>query len=320
MTLPIMTQNDSSSSESNASTNPLTERVHRFVSNDFTVRIAAVNATLVVQEMQKLQNTMPIPTVAVGRAMVGALLMASQLKENQQVGIYLKGHGPLAAVYAEAHFEGQVRGYTPVPNYEPATYEGGLQLKHAIGEGTLTVSRHLPFQKQPHLGTVNLVSGEVGDDIAHYLIQSHQIRSLVSLGVYLDSYGQVKAAGGVIIEVMPGVEEEIVDRILKNHEQNKSQVSELLLGGRSALEIVKPYLEGIPFTELDHNYPISYYCPCTHERVTRAIETLGETELVDMIQKKEVAEVTCQVCGKPYRVEVAELEQIKNKLRRESMH
>lgn len=322
MTLPIMSnnQNDSATSNSSSGSVDQPQRVHRFVSNDFTVRMAAVNATAVVREMQNLQKTMPIPTVAVGRAMVGALLMASHLKENQQVGIYMKGQGPLAAVYAEAHFEGQVRGYTPVPLFEPSTYDGGLNLKNAIGPGTLTVSRHLPFQKQPHLGTVSLVSGEVGDDIAHYLIQSHQIRSLVSLGVYLDSYGQVKSAGGVMIEVMPGVEEEIVDLIAKNHESHAVHVSQLLLEGKSAVELVKPYMTGIDFTELDHNYPITYACPCTKDRVVRAIETLGADEIEDMIQKKEVADVTCQVCGKPYKVEIDELEQIKNKIRRESLH
>src|SRR5205085_1060213 len=101
-------------------------RVHRFVSNDFTVRAAAVDATHVVREMQQLQATEPLATVAVGRAMIGALLMASQLKNDQQVGIYIRGNGALKAVYAEAHFEGQVRGYTPMPGYQPPNYNQGL--------------------------------------------------------------------------------------------------------------------------------------------------------------------------------------------------
>lgn len=296
------------------------EKVNRFVSNDLTLRAAAVNATSVVREMQILQDTYPLPTVAVGRAMVGALLMASQLKQGQQVGLYIRGHGPLSNVYAEAQFEGQVRGYTPHTYYEPKDYNQGLSLRESIGQGTLSVSRHQPFQKQPHHGTIELVSGEIGDDIASYLHQSQQIRSLVSLGVYLDTYGKVQAAGGVIIEVMPGVEEEIVEKVQKNADSKKVNISQMLLAGASPRDLVAPFLEGIEFTQLDHDYPITYHCPCTKDRVVRALETLGINELQDMIDKSEVAKVTCQICGRPYEVSVDELADLKNKLYRESLN
>lgn len=296
------------------------EKVHRFVSNDFTIRIAAVNSTAVVAEMQKLQQTYPLPTVAVGRAMTGALLLASHLKEGQQVGLYFKGDGPLTAVYAEAGFEGKVRGYSPVPAFEPANYNEGLKLSTHMGKGLLTVTRHLPFQKQPHNGTVELVSGEIGDDIAHYLSQSHQIRSLVSLGVYLDTYGQVRAAGGLILEVMPGVEEAVVDQIQKNAESFKENISKMLLDGAQAVDLVKPYMKGIPFTELEHEHDVEYFCPCTKERVVRALETLGVEELEDMILKNESAEVVCQMCGRPYEVPVAELVELKDQLHKSSLH
>jgi len=298
----------------------MSQKVHRFVSNDFTLRIAAVDSTEVVAEMQKLQQTFPLPTVAVGRAMTGALLMASHLKEGQQVGLYFKGDGPLAAVYAEASFEGQVRGYSPVPIYEPPNYDQGLSLKEYMGQGLLTVTRHLPFQREPHHGTVEMISGEIGDDIAHYLNQSHQIRSLVSLGVYLDTYGKVRAAGGVILEVMPGVEEGIVDRIQKNAENFKENISKMLMNGATAIDLVKPYLDGIAFSEIDHNHNVQYYCPCTKERVVRALETLGVAELEDMITKNEAAEVVCQMCGRPYEVPVGELEELKEKLHKQSLH
>lgn len=296
------------------------ERVHRFVTNDFTVRVAAVNATEVVQEMQNLQDTYPLPTVAVGRAMVGALLLASHLKEDQQVGLLFRGSGVMGNVYAEANFNGHVRGYTPHAHYAPANYEGGLSLREHIGQGTLVVSRHLPFQKQPHHGTVAMESGEIGEDIAHYLNQSHQIRSLVSLGVYLDTYGKVKAAGGVIIEVMPGVEDEVVNRIQKNAENNKIQVSKMLLDGATPFDLVKPYMEGLDITELQHDYPISYFCPCTRERVARALETFGVEELQDMIDKDEKADVTCQMCGRSYEISLPEIKEIKDRLYKSSLH
>lgn len=296
------------------------ERVHRFVSNDFTVRASAVNATDVVREMQKIQNTSPLPTMAVGRAMVGALLLASHLKEKHQVGIYVRGEGPMGRVYAEAHFEGQVRGYTPHTYFEPEKYKPGLSLKDYIGQGTLSVTRHMPFQKQPHHGTVELVSSEIGEDIAHYLIQSHQIRSMISLGVYLDTYGKVQAAGGVLVEVMPGVGDDVVDILSKNAESVKKSISESLLAGLVAKEMVNPYLAGIPFTELDHDYSITYACPCNEDRVIVALETLGLSELEDMIKHKEAAEVRCQMCGKPYEIGTERLTEIKNKLYRQTLN
>lgn len=296
------------------------ERVHRFVSNDFTVRAASVNATEVVREMQRIQNTNPLPTMAVGRAMVGALLLASHLKEKHQVGIYVRGDGPLSRIYAEAHFEGQVRGYTPHTYFEPEKYTPGLSLKEHIGAGTLSVTRTLPFQKQPHHGTVELVTSEIGEDIAHYLIQSHQIRSIISLGVYIDTYGKVQAAGGVLVEVMPGVGDDIVDILMKNSQSVKQIISEEILKGVPATEFVKPYMAGIPFTEIEHDFPLEYFCPCNEDRVLRALETLGIQELDDMIANKETAQVMCQMCGKPYDVVPEKLTDIKNKLYRQTLN
>lgn len=296
------------------------ERVHRFVSKDLTLRIAAVNATEVVQHMQNLQNTYPIATVAVGRSMVGAILLASHLKNGQMVGLLFRGEGALQSVYAEASFDGHVRGYTPYPQYQPENYDGSLNLNGALGKGTLSVARHQPFQKQPFHGTVELVNGEIGQDIAHYLHQSHQIRSLVSLGVFLDANGKVKVAGGVLIEVMPGVDESVVEKINSNYENLKPNISKLLLEGATPADLVQPYLQGIEFTELPHQPVLEYYCPCSKERVVRALETLGDEELTDMVTKNEAAEITCQICGRPFSFSVVELQEIKDRILKQSMH
>lgn len=290
------------------------QHVHRFVSKDLTVRIAAVNATEVVQHMQGLQNTYPLATIAVGRGMVGALLMAAQLKEGQTVGLLFKGDGPLGSVYAEASYEGHVRGYTPNPQYTPENYDKGLNLTEAMGKGTLNVTRHLPFQKQPFHGMVDLVTGEIGQDIAHYLHQSHQIRSLVSLGVYLDHDAKVQVAGGVLIEVMPGVSEEVVDMIQANYEDFQPNISKMLMEGAQPVDLVKPFMAGIEFEEISHDHLVRYSCPCDQERVVRALEALGVAELEDMIAKSEPADVTCQVCGKPYTVNIEELKVIKDRI------
>lgn len=295
-------------------------KVHRFVSNDLTLRAAAVDATDVVLEMQRLHKAFPLASAGVGKAMVGALLLASQLKDKQQVGLLFRGNGALKSIYAEADFEGNVRAYTPNPQYEPPTYEEGLKLSHALGHGTLTVARHQPFQKQPFHGTVEMVTGEIGDDIAHYLHQSHQIRSIVSLGIYLDQHGHVVKAGGVIVEVMPGVEENIVDLLQKNADTKKVSVSKILREGGVPTDLVQPFLEGIPYTQLEHDYEIQYFCPCSKDRVIAALEVLGEADLQDMIDKAEKPEIICQMCGKPYHFELEEVEEIREALHKKSMH
>lgn len=295
-------------------------RVHRFVTNDFTVRIAAVDTTLVVAEMQQIQNSYPLATVGVGRAMTGALLLASHLKEGQQVGLLFKGNGPLASVFAEADFDGKVRGYCPVPHYLAPDPEDAVNLGKALGFGLLHVTRQQPFQRQPFQGTVEMETGEVGQDIAHYLHQSHQIRSLVNLGVYLDTYGRVKAAGGLLIEVMPGVEEEIVEKIQTNAESFKGNVSKMILDGARPSDLVTPYLRGLLYTEIPHDHNVEYFCPCTVDRVMRALGTLGQTDLQEMIDSQETAKIQCQMCGRSYEVSVAELEDLKEALRKNSMH
>lgn len=295
-------------------------RVHRFVSNDLTVRAAAVDASTVVSEMQALQNTRPLATIGVGRAMVGALLMAGQLKEGQQVGLLFKGNGPLKSLYAEATFEGEVRGYCPYPEYMANNEEDILNLGKALGFGQLTVARHQPFQRQPFQGTVEMTSGEVGEDIAHYLHQSHQIRSIVSVGVYLDTNGRVQAAGGVLVEVMPGVEDDIAELLQSNAGSISTPVSRMIFEGASAENLVVPFLKGVPFTEIPHEHEVKYSCPCTLDRVKRALSTLGTEELQEMIEEGKTSTITCQVCGRAYQMEIDDLRVLREEIRKNSMH
>lgn len=286
------------------------QKVHRFISEDLTLRIASVDATQAVQHMQKLQNTYPIASVGLGRGMVGALLLAAHLNEGQQLGLLFRGDGPLRSLYTEATFEGHVRAYTPHPDYQPVDYSAGLKVGPALGNGTLSVSRHLPFQKQPFHGTVELTTGEVGEDLAHYLQQSHQIRSLISLGVYLDPNGRVTAAGGVLIEVMPGVNEEVVEKVQANQDRLRPHISKILVDGGKPTDLVAPFLEGISYQQIPHDYFIEYNCPCTKERVLRALETLGAEDLLNLSQERSETAITCQVCGQPYLIKADEIKEL----------
>lgn len=297
-----------------------TSKVHRYVSNDFSLRAAVVDATTVVQEMARIQNTMPLSTVAVGQAMVGALLMAAHAKEGHQVGLLFKGGGGLGSIYSEACFTGEVRGYASQPDFVPSNYSQGLGLKMHLLPGHLTVIRHLPYQKQPHQGTVQMIHGEIGEDIAHYLKQSQQIGSIISLGVLLDEKGHVEAAGGLLIEVMPGVEDDLLEKLTQNASQISGSISENISKGVSLQGLLNPYLAEIPFTQLDHDYEVRYHCRCSKERVARSLEILGVDELSDMVEKKENPEVSCQICGRKYQMSTPEVSEILIKLQRESLH
>lgn len=296
------------------------ERIHRYVSSDFSLRASAVNATAVVQHMQQITQAKVIPAIAVGRTMVGALLMAANLKEGQEVGVLIKGNGPIGYIYAQAGHDGKVRGYTHESQFELPKYEENIKLKDAIGSGYMTVVRHQPFQRQPYQGTVELVSGEIGDDIAYYLHQSQQIRSIISLGVYIDMYGLVRSAGGVLIEVMPGVEGEIIEKLEANVAKSKAQVSKMILEGQPPEALIKPYLEGFAMTEIPHDYEINYSCPCTKDRVREALTILGLEELDDMIQKGETSSITCQMCGRKYDMNTEEITEVRNRLYKDSLH
>jgi len=296
-----------------------TERVHKYLSQDLTVRAASVVATGLVEEMRSLQHTYPVATVAVGRAVIGAMLMASHLKHGQELSLYFQGNGPLRTVFAEASFEGMARGYASNPTYQDP--EGGdvIRTGPAIGIGLLTVTHHLPIGDVPHRGTVIIRTGEIGDDIAYYLEQSHQILSVVSLGVHVDPYGRVQAAGGVLIELMPGYTAETLEKI-ENRAKQAPSISKRILDGAGPLDLVNDFLGDLKLMELDHNFPIKYQCRCTLERVKRSVSLLGLEEIDKMIAENQPCQVSCEFCGRQYRVSILELQELRQSLYRSSLN
>jgi molecular chaperone Hsp33 len=299
-------------------TNAEKPRVHRYVAQDLSFRAAVVNATEVVREMQALQATYPLATMAVGRSMIAAALMASQFKGGQQISLYFRGDGPLEMFFAEANFDGDVRGYTPHPHMEIHPKLGVLNIGVAIGKGILTVVRTIPNQ-QSQRGSVEIQTGEVGDDIAYYLFQSHQTRSIVSLGVKVNAFGYVESAGGIIVEVMPGAPEELI----KTFEANLAglgSLSENLAEGATVENIRDMYLKGFVLQELAHPHLLEYKCRCSKERLAGALTLLGPLEVEKMIEENEPAQAKCEFCGRQYRVEIDELGELLDKLRAGSVH
>ena len=293
-------------------------RVWRYVSEDMSFRVSAVNSTEVVEKMRQIQHTSPIATMALGRAMTGAMLMASQLKEGQQISLDFKGSGPLQRVFAHGTFEGAIRGYVSQPQIE---FDDTVPFSVGpyMGEGFLTVSSFKPQSKIPYRGTFDLVSGEIAEDIAYYYQQSHQIPTLISIGVHLSEYGMVDGAGGVLIQLMPGTPNEIINHF-ENAAKEVSDLSEKLADGIEPHELAKLFTKSLKIRELPHPHPSEYSCPCTKERLMRSMNLLGLEEIERSISEGESIDSQCQMCGEKYTVSIEDLEQLRDDLKKKSYH
>lgn len=276
------------------------EQVYRFYSKDLYVRAAAVISTPVVREMAKVQQMGPLATMAVGRAITGSLLMASVLRDRQVIGLHFKGDGALGSVYAEAAFEGDARGWCDQPQAELPLRNGHIDVAGGVGSGFLHVTRSQPFEKAPHVSSVELVSGEIGDDLAYYLHQSLQIPSVIALGAIMDAT-ELHASGGVIIELMPGAPESTITALEKAVAAARP-LSQMLKEGTNAEQIVKNFVGALEMTMVPHEHPISYQCRCSMERVERSLVLVGKEELQSLVVDDKDADIRCEFCGQNYTV------------------
>ncbi len=285
------------------------QRVHRFYSDDLFIRATAVISSGVVRDMCRIQKTAPLATMALGRALTGAVLMAAQLRDNQVVGLHFRGNGPLGSVYAEASYEGECRGWCDVPEAQIPLKNGRIDVAGGLGIGLLNVIRSQPFEKAPHVGTVEMISSEIGDDIAYYLQQSHQIPSVTALGVVLAENGQVDVSGGVLIELMPGA----TDAVIANLEAAVAKarpLSSLLSEGKSPVELLQNYTDTIKMHQTEHPFELKYTCRCSMDRVERSLTMLGRDELSNMVAEGKESTVRCEFCGRTYQISLERLREL----------
>ena len=285
------------------------QRVYRFYSDDLFIRATSVVSTSVVRAMCDIQKTGPLATMALGRAVTGALLMAAQLRDNHVVGLHFRGNGPLGSLYAEASYEGDCRGWCDQPEASVPLKDGRIDVASGLGIGLLNVIRSQPFEKAPHVGTVELISSEIGDDIAYYLQQSHQIPSVTALGVILSATGEVEVAGGVLIELMPGATESVISGLEASVAAAKS-LSTLLSEGKGPEELLRNYTGNIKMNPVEHPHEIKYFCRCSMDRVERSITMLGRDEVESIIADGRDADVRCEFCGRKYTLTLARLQEI----------
>ncbi len=273
------------------------------------IRAIAVVGTALVESARRRHGTYPVVTAALGRAMMGAVLLAtSMLKPPDRLTLRLLGDGPVGAVVADADAEGGVRGYAQNPQVAlPIKDNGKLDVGRAVGRGNLVVSRSMG-DAQPYTSTSPLVSGEVGEDIASYLLASEQIPSAVALGVLLRGSGTVKAAGGLLLQVLPGGEE--FSQELETRIARLGPISSRAERASSADDLLRDLLEGFSDVRIADPEPLRMRCTCSRQRASRSLLLLGEAALGDLVADGE-AELRCHFCGRTYRYDRTQLERLK---------
>jgi len=282
--------------------------VEKFISDDGTLRVSSVICTAVIQEAQKIHSTYPVASAALGRALIGAGLLATFMKEEGKVALHFKGDGPLGHVFAEGTSTGEVRGFIVNPQIHVPSQNGKLAVGAGVGQGVLSVAMSIPNEKQPYTGSVKIQSGEIGEDIAYYLFQSQQIPSVVALGVFVEPDNSVSAAGGSILQVMPGATDKTLE-ILEGRVKEMRSVTEIIREGGTAHDLAYEILEDFRFRKLeDSDVNFKYICQCSMVRVERSILLFGASEIEAMVKEKKDSEVVCDFCGRKYVVDSPTLE------------
>ena len=291
------------------------DQLVRAISRDGTVNAVAVTTRYLTEEARKIHHTLPVATAALGRALAAASMMGNALKDSgSSVSLQFRGGGPLGPVLAISDNLGNVRGTVGDPSVDlPLRPDGKLDVGAAVGtEGTLTVIRDLKM-KEPYVGSVALLSGEIADDLAAYFVESEQIPSACGLGVLVDRDQSVRAAGGYLIQLLPGADDAVIDKVERGIQQ-VGYVTHAFQEGVTPLELVQKVL-GEFEVEVLETTPVEYRCYCSRERVSRALISLGVDELQKMIDEQGQAQLSCHFCNKEYTFDKAELEQLIQSIR-----
>lgn len=285
---------------------------------DYIIRATAANDSIrafaattreTVQKARELHNTTPVASAALGRLLTAGAMMGIMLKgEKDLVTIQIKGDGPLEGEIVTADSKGRVKGYVFNPNVDiPPKSPTKLDVGGAVGKGFLTVIKDLGL-KEPYVGKTELVSGEIAEDLTYYYAKSEQIASAISLGVLVDTDTNIKQAGGFIIQVMPGITEEILSR-LESRINVVPYITELLSMGDTPESILNLILGDMDLQIID-KVPTEYYCGCSRERVEKALLAIGKDDLKKILEEDKKAELSCHFCNKVYNFDENDLKRL----------
>jgi molecular chaperone Hsp33 len=283
------------------------------------IRAVGVITTRLTEEARGRHKLSYVATAALGRTMAAGLLMASSMKRSgSRVNVRVKGDGPLGGILVDAGLDGTVRGYVGNPSVElPPNAKGKLDVGGAVGGGYLYVVRDVGYG-YPYSSTVELVSGEIGDDVAHYLVNSEQTPSALVLGVFVGA-GGVTAAGGLLVQVLPkAARDEALVETLESRVAGLAGFTPLLQAGKNLTEIFSDLLGDMGLEIFPERQMVRFHCGCSFDRVLGALKILGEAELQDMIVKDNGAEAICDFCGNVYQASSDQLAQLIADLQAES--
>ena len=282
----------------------------RAITGDGLVKAVSITGRDVVERARNIHKLLPTATAALGRTLMGASMMGDALKEEKgSLTIQIKGGGPLGTILAVSDCGGNVRGY--VQNPQVGLMEkrpGKLDVGAAVGlDGTLTVIKDIGL-KEPYVGSIGLFSGEIADDLAMYFVESEQIPTACALGVLVGLDQSVTAAGGYLIQLLPGAGEDMITKI-EEGVRAMGSVSQALAGGLDAEGLLRAVLKDFEL-EILEKHPVEYRCYCSRERVSRALISMGRKELTELLEEQGRAELTCQFCDAVYRYSREDLEQL----------
>ncbi len=297
----------------------MADQLIRAVAAEGGIRAVGVITTRLTEDARQRHKLSYVATAALGRTMAAGLLMASSMKRvGSRVNVRVKGDGLLGGILVDAGLDGTVRGYVGNPSIElPPNAKGKLDVGGAVGDGYLYVVRDIGYG-YPYSSTVELASGEIGEDVAHYLMTSEQTPSAVVLGVFVGA-GGVTAAGGLLVQVLPkAARDEALVATLESRVSALSGFTPLLQAGKTLTEILNDLLGDMGLTIFPESQMLRFHCGCSFDRVLGALKILGEAELQDMIIQDDGAEATCDFCGKVYQASSDHLTQLIADLQTES--
>lgn len=277
----------------------MADKLAKAITKDGFLRIYAVDATETVNTAQKYHSLSPVCSAALGRLISAGLMMGGMLKgDDPTLTLQIKGDGPIGMLVAVSDSKGNVKGYCANPQADvPLKQNGKLDVGGAIGSGMLGVIKDLKM-REPYIGQVPLQTGEIGDDIAFYYMQSEQTPSVVALGVLVDRDYSVKYAGGYIIQVMPECDEKTLSK-LENSIGGMMSVTEMLSGGMTVNDMINYVMLGFE-TEVLELSDVRYNCDCSLERMERAVVSLGKEQIREIIEDTGEAEICCHFCDRKY--------------------
>ena len=277
---------------------------------DGQVRAYAVKSTDAVGEAQRRHGTWPTASAALGRSISAGVMMGAMLKGENKLTIKVEGGGPIGAILVDSNAKGEVRGYVTNPHVHFDLNEHGkLDVRRVVGtEGTLSVVKDIGMRDH-FSGQVPIVSGELGEDFTYYFVTSEQVPSSVGVGVLVNPDNSILAAGGFILQLMPGTEDETITKI-EERLAKIPPISKLIEKGLSPEEVLEEVL-GKGEVKVLETLPVAFKCQCNKERFSNAIISLGEQEIQEMIDEDGSAEASCHFCNETYLFSKEELEELK---------